>query len=127
MPDNETPKADAPAVEEVLSPVEEAVAKAGPSKEQIDEWKKLYGKLEIAAIADSAFIYRQISRTEHQKMVADGVFNKENVAEEVVKAYLVYPSLDELDFESAGGTALTLYENILLFSGFGNRSEPITL
>jgi hypothetical protein len=120
-----TPTPETPEAPEVET--DEAPAKALPDTEQIDAWKEQYGKVDLVGVADDAFVYRRITRTEHKEMVKDNVFNSPDAQETIVRMFLLFPDIDTIDIEGSGGIIQTMSENILLASGFGNRMEPITL
>jgi len=112
--------------EETVEVAPEIKAKV-PSTEQIDKWKEEYGKVDLCGVADDAFVYRRITRTDHQELLKENVFNQPDAQEQIVRRFLLFPDIDTIDTEGSGGIIQTMSENILLASGFGNRMEPITL
>jgi len=97
------------------------------TKIPVDDLKTKYGKIQVLPVADEVYIYRQMTKAEHIKLVADKVFNKEDSSVLIAKQFVVYPDVSEYDWAGEAGTPNTLSEYIMLFSGFGPQAEPITL
>ena len=98
-----------------------------PTREQIDEWKGIYGESNIFASLyseDELYIYRPLSRLEWKNMMSDvnkATPDKRNylIEEMTVSRGLLFPSFS-VDFKKAShaGTITSLYTQILMVSNF---------
>jgi len=115
------------------APTEEVTAAAvepamdTPSKEVIAGWKEKFGILQMSVVGTKAYIYRQLSKSEHTQMLTDGLLTGADAEENVVQQLILFPVYKDIDFERAAGLASTLSQNMLILAGFGNAAEPVTL
>jgi len=100
------------------------------TKEMIDGWKKTFGDIYSAVLADGTkYIYRPMKRIEYKSVVQAGDQDARTYMEEkIVQMCLVHPVLDaaKLGAEKAG-TISTLTELIMAASNFGVNEEPVKL
>lgn len=110
--------------EEVEAQVEATEEFVPVSKEQIDEWKKEYGKVFMSEIAGDVYIWRRIRRSEYATAITMGE-ELESIEDrvylrqvEISKIATLHPLDIEVELKNAGGLAVELAENIILKSGF---------
>lgn len=116
---------------------EEALTPAPPTKPTLtveirDELREKYGQgnMQVTFVSDAQFVYRKMSRAEYEALVeSQGTqqITPEMWETEVVKAMLVWPEYDSVDWSSIPGAPSTISNDILLFAGFGHKVEPITI
>lgn len=112
------------------TPIEAPEAMEMPSQDQISEWKKKYGTLELNRIGGRLWIYRQLLSGEFRSMREKGLFNQEDnlVNHEIVKSTLVWPSYASVEWDREGaGTLDTLANAVTTLSGFVAAGQPVKL
>jgi len=89
------------------------------TKEQIAEWKKEHGKIfKIEPVTGLVIIYRTLTRGMYMDLMAqqmEGLIGDPEI--ETVKQCIVNKIDDEV-FQSLGGVATVIYEDIMRNSGF---------
>ena len=103
--------------------------KDGPSDEQVEQWKTMFGENNIFASMyseDELYVYRPITRTEWKSIMMDLAKapqdKRASVNEEmVVQRCMLFPQFD-IDFKagSKAGTISSIYTQILIVSNFMN-------
>jgi len=90
-----------------------------PSQEQIDAWKKEYGKLFSVTIGSTDFVFREITFAEFDEITAlkDSIDSAET-EDFLVKKALLHPKMEDKDFDRLpAGIISSLADEILAFSG----------
>lgn len=101
----------------------------GPTQREIDKMKKQYGdKLQLVDLANSMWVFRQMSRAEHIKLLDEGNLLDLDSDFIVVQTLLVWPSPDGIDWEKMpAGVVPSLSADMLAFSGFVRTTAPVSL
>ena len=101
------------------------------NQQQIDEWKKEYGKVFQTVIGSDIFIWRRVRRNEYIDAMTDSSLSEDSDRriyerqELILKKVCLYPSPDEVNrlIEEEGCLATCLGNEIMDRSGF---AIPIT-
>jgi len=124
---------DVEKTEEIFDPLMDAeeafLHQRGPGKDKIEAWKKEFGYLEWMAFDDEVFVYRSINRSEYRRIFTQSpptaLAEMESfVEEEIIKAALLFPAYDTIDWEKRAGLQRTLSDNIMRLSGFQPTVGP---
>jgi len=101
----------------------------GPTMDQVEEWKKKYGLIEMIEVAGQPYIYRIMNRAEHRALLATGKLENVTDSDEfTVKTLLLFPSYDSINWDNIGaGVMQTLSSGMMKLSGFSASSVPIRL
>lgn len=98
-------------------------------KANIEAWKAEFGKVYKTTIEGEEYIWRKLKRKEYVDIMSGSTENEDidkviyERQEKIVKMTVLYPSTIEEDLEKSAGLAITLSDEIIAKSGFG---EPET-
>lgn len=100
----------------------EGNAQTKPTQEEIDAWKKQYGRVQKLTIAGVDYYYRPVALDEYlniQRLIG----SDEELSGEVetVKVGLLSPELPE---NPPAGVVLKISDEVLRMSGFDIQNEP---
>lgn len=110
---------------------ERKLAEIGVAEEQVNQWKQMWGRVEVAKVGKRHYIYRPLKRVEWREIVdrasqseGDTLTSQEHTCSRCV----VWPQ----DFGSTmpqqdAGIVATLGDAIMRLSGFGVEEEPMEL
>lgn len=94
--------------------------------QQIQEWKRKWGKIYKTTIDGEVYIWRKLKRKEYVQIMSDAdIDNEETVGnriyhrqEQIAKAVVLYPVDIEKRIEENAGLATSLSDEVVLRSGF---------
>ena len=95
------------------------------TEEQIQDWKKEYGKVYKSIISEEAIIWRKLKRSEYIKiMTTIGETDEDNAKkvymrqDEIVKICTLYPNNISEIIEENGALSTCIADQVMLKSGF---------
>jgi hypothetical protein len=108
----------------------ELLFEGGPSIDQVEEWKKQYGKIYMTEIDEGdVFIWRSLTRKEFKDIMkvegADALYREERVCERTV----IWPETYDFTSMAVGkaGVPTLISEQVMDKSGFVSKTGPMEL
>lgn len=108
---------------------------AGVTEEQVDAWKKDFGRIGSVIAGDTTYVYRPIKRGEYRRLVQLSLQNQEiwrrelDFTESIVELCTLHPQqrMVTLRNESYAGVAEVLSQAIQQLSGWGAEATILEL
>lgn len=93
--------------------------------EQIDAWKREYGRIYAYDVGDTTFYFRPVTRPQYREIMSKLVGGPSEREEQLCRMMVLWP----LDFDysspaAPAGVATVLSDAILDKSGFTTKGEP---
>jgi hypothetical protein len=117
-------------VEEKVDNIEEElVFEDGPTKKQVEEWKKEYGDIYFTPFEEDIYIWKTLQRNEYREIIAQKDVSAMDREEVFVEKCVLFPEgfTKEKMTNGKAGVPSILAEMIMDKSGFVAQSLPIKL
>lgn len=105
------------------------VVRNGPTRGEVENWKKQYGSIYMTPFDDEIYVWRTLQRPEYREIIRDTALTALDREEKFTEKCVLYPygfSLEKIK-ESRAGIPSLLAEMIMEKSGFVSQSAPIQL
>lgn len=95
------------------------------TREQIDAWKREYGRVYAYDVGDTTFYFRSVTRPQYREIMSKLTGGPSEREEQLCRMMVLWPL--EFDYSSPdapAGVATVLSDAILEKSGFATKGEP---